>query len=476
MSSSEEEGEEAAERAARRARALALLAKLRVSRASTPNAEEARFLRSLLSQTTSRRAMENAIKDRLGVLEHASCGHQSSEPFLQSSLTRLSEGDLRDLAPHALDPSFWRHEAGIDASPPRLTLAVRMSALYMAGAAAMAVGAAGGRAQLCFIGAAVAALTLAARSKAARCPASPIPLRVPVEELREMASSLNSTGYSVLQPSSWSWGADEERLGRLQHAARTFASRGWPPVFVFMLEEAWETVDKLWEPMRALLGQGCTMDPSVFCWIACGADALPPAAGKSDGTQREGLRVGGNFGTPHRDFTCLQSLRSGNGEALLLSLWLPLSHVSPENGCMMVVPRQLDPHYTRRFAYAHMRPALASDDDADVTEVRFDLQAARPLAPLKAGSLVAWCGNVIHWGTRCSPGELPRVSVGFNFLREGEALQSGTPTLTQSDLRQLSLAQRLSLISRSLIAYSPWYNLNDSPQVCRLFQRSPPPG
>ena len=42
--------------------------------------------------------------------------------------------------------------------------------------------------------------------------------------------------------------------------------------------------------------------------------------------------------------------------------------------------------HAHRWAYAHMRPALPPDDGGDVTEVRFDLQAARPLAPLAAGS------------------------------------------------------------------------------------------
>jgi hypothetical protein len=67
-----------------------------------------------------------------------------------------------------------------------------------------------------------------------------------------------------------------------------------------------------------------------------------------------------------------------------------------------------------------MRPALPPDDDEPdgPTEVRFALAAARPLAPLAPGSLVAWVGNLIHWGTACLPDAdaPPRASVGFNFL------------------------------------------------------------
>ena len=128
-----------------------------------------------------------------------------------------------------------------------------------------------------------------------------------------------------------------------------------------------------------------------------------------------------NFGMPHRDFTCLQSLdkdgacgaapphpraphprattlpraappltdpspnpapkhhphrwlRFSSGAPTLLSVWLPLTEVTTDNGCMMVVPRALDRHFTNRWAYAHMRPALLGDDD-EMLELRFDLQA-----------------------------------------------------------------------------------------------------
>ena len=111
------------------------------------------------------------------------------------------------------------------------------------------------------------------------------------------------------------------------------------------------------------------------------------------------------------------------GAPTLLSVWLPLTEVTTDNGCMMIVPRTLDRHFTNRWAYAHMRPALLGDDDG-VLELRFDLQAprvatvstpahpssapactvcetaglrdcfflkaARALAPLARGSIVAW--------------------------------------------------------------------------------------
>ena len=105
------------------------------------------------------------------------------------------------------------------------------------------------------------------------------------------------------------------------------------------------------------------------------------------------------------------------------------------------------------------------DDEIDrISKVAFDLAAARPLAPLAAGSLVAWVGNLIHWGTCSLPGAAspPRASVGFNFLAQGERLQSSAPLISRDDARAVDLNGRLALIARSVLAYSPWYALADS--------------
>ena len=92
-------------------------------------------------------------------------------------------------------------------------------------------------------------------------------------------------------------------------------------------------------------------------------------------------------------------------------------------------------------------------------------------SPIPPPTLQAWCGNTIHWGTRCAPGSAapPRVSVGFNFLRGNERLQSGAPSLSRADAHALGLSQRLAIIARSLLAYSPWYDLDDGTVPAEFF-------
>lgn len=284
-------------------------------------------------------------------------------------------------------------------------------------------------------------------------------------------------------PSGWGWGAPgAAALGLLAAAAERLAGAGWPPVFVFMLDEAWAVAEGAWPLLAHALADEtgdssadeCGLDTSVFCWIArrdpspgvapAVAPAAPSDAGASRAESAAGPPPGANFGTPHRDFTALESLRASDGAPALLSAWVPLTDVSSRNGAMSVLPREFDPLFAKRWAYGHMRPGLHEDDG--VLELRFDLAGARQLAPLPAGALLAWCGNTVHWGGRCSAREpRPRVALGFNFVRDGVQLQSGRPPLRRAELRApggLSTRQRLSIVAGSLLLYANWYELSEA--------------
>ena len=484
--SSDDELDQTPEMVERRQRALQLLAKAfhKPAEEGAPSAaaekqaadEETRFLQSLLS--TPADEMARCVRDRLSVLSVTKGGVQvaatkkapaaataavdppAAEPKaarLPDLLKRLSDGDVSAVSTRILSDDYWaslvRERLGTAADP---ILALSSSNGTFNGNGTVE------------------------RKKE---------LAVPAAQLSAMADSLDMRGYGMLKPggvgggdgSGWVWDNElQSALRSLEACANALKAYGWPPAFVFALPGAWRIIDKLFVPMASLLGEGCEMDPSVFCWIAAKPPPLNATTttnnvnGSSNGGNNAAATkppgAGANFGVPHRDFTCLQSLRKSDGKPTLLSVWLPLNNVTTENGSMMVIPKQLDPHFHKRFAYAHMRPALPPDeeekeeDGTGMTEVRFNLAAARPLAPLPPGSIVAWVGNLIHWGTCCLPDAdaPPRVSVGFNFMRKGERLQSGAPTLTREAVRGLGLPERLALIARSVLAYSPWYKLEDT--------------
>lgn len=446
----------------------------------TPPKEILRCVRDRLSvlSVTKGDVQVSATKKKAGPTGGAAAAQveEKAEPRqaaqrLPDLLKRLSDGDAGAVSPRILAPEYWealvRERVSAAVSPAALAaLSTAMAEADAAAAAAAPAGAheSGG-------------------------------LAIPNADLGTMRQSLDERGYGALQPgAAWDWSSLAPLLEAMYEAAAALRAAGWPPAFVFALPGAWKVIDRLFIPMEALLGEGCEMDPSVFCWIAHrpaplnapstagstatnGGSGSAPDAASAATAQPEPKKkpaAGANFGVPHRDFTCLQSLRKSDGAPNLLSIWLPLCAVTTENGCMMVVPKPLDRHFHKRWAYAHMRPALPPDEeegDNGATEVRFELAAARPLAPLAAGSIAAWVGNLIHWGTCCMPDTAAptRTSVGFNFLRQGERLQSGAPSLSRAAARALSLPERLAIIARSLLAYSPWYALNDDAVPAAFF-------
>ena len=61
------------------------------------------------------------------------------------------------------------------------------------------------------------------------------------------------------------------------------------------------------------------------------------------------------------------------------------------------------------------------------SKIHFPLHGARAL-PAPAGSLIAWYGNTVHWGSTCSKyANDPRKSIALTFVRgDCDALSSTT--------------------------------------------------
>ena len=137
--------------------------------------------------------------------------------------------------------------------------------------------------------------------------------------------------------------------------------------------------------------------------------------------------------------------------------------MQPWRRMLMAVCNDTMGHFEFVLHHGSMRADRVADEKGG-GERKILTAPGATLAPLPAGSIVGWVGNLIHWGTCCLPDSkepLPRTAVGFNFLRAGERLQSGAPSLSREDARRLSLDGRLALIARSVLAYSPWYALED---------------
>ena len=81
----------------------------------------------------------------------------------------------------------------------------------------------------------------------------------------------------------------------------------------------------------------------------------------------------------------------------MLSLWCPLTDVTPDNGCMFVLPKEHDPLL---HAPAHPKHLLPFDQHSG--RCYFPLGGAVALAPCAPGAALAWHGSSVHWGGACS--------------------------------------------------------------------------
>jgi ectoine hydroxylase-related dioxygenase (phytanoyl-CoA dioxygenase family) len=209
-----------------------------------------------------------------------------------------------------------------------------------------------------------------------------------------------------------------------------------PPVFVFMYDATWALVRGMWDFAEAMLGSEAVLEPSV---AAFKLDHALSAAGRR--------YCGNNFGRPHRDYGRAEALDAA-GRPRVLSVWLPLNDVSLANGPMYVVPRAHD------GAYAHAdQGALAPD---------VPLFGVRALAPHAAGTLMAWNGNVIHWGGACErEGALdPRASLALVFRRADVPADPNAPPISRAAALAMGTAERLRLVADALRYFSAWYDVD----------------
>ena len=165
------------------------------------------------------------------------------------------------------------------------------------------------------------------------------------------------------------------------------------------------------------------------------------------------------WGAPEALLTRVSGPRVPGGQTML-SLWCPLTDVTPDNGCMFVLPKEHDPLL---HAPAHPKHLLPFDQHSG--RCYFPLGGAVALAPCAPGAALAWHGSSVHWGGACSTHAEaePRSSLTAVLrlraaprtqLQQGQQL----PELEAAAL-PLSLADRLRYVASALLVYSYWFSL-----------------
>ena len=74
------------------------------------------------------------------------------------------------------------------------------------------------------------------------------------------------------------------------------------------------------------------------------------------------------------------------------------------------------------------------------------------------GSILAWQGNLIHFGAACGPeAQQPRKSIAMTFRRAEHAQYQKIKAWSREETRCADLADRLQLCAMGLLLYSHWF-------------------
>lgn len=265
--------------------------------------------------------------------------------------------------------------------------------------------------------------------------AAPEPLlRVGPELLLEIQNRLFTEGYFQMGPliPAADCALLAATLGALwrQHV---------PLVFAYVYDELWRVTPWFQPFLAAVLGADFRQLPDLW---GHHLDHTAHDAGWS----------------PHRDKTIDTLLP--NRAPRSLSLWIPLTDATPMNGCMYLLPANLDENFVR-------------GELEKVTIAR--PQDIRAL-PARAGELLCWKQGVLHWGGRSSGRAAgPRISLALEYQRGGEE-PFNTPLLDPAVTP--TFEQRLALVAKQILQYRHMYDLSDDMAELaeRLRDRLPLPG
>jgi len=193
--------------------------------------------------------------------------------------------------------------------------------------------------------------------------------------VEDCVNQLRTRGYFKTGPL-----IPESTLTSMRGCVEAVRKAGWPPVFAFIYDPFWAVtrVPFVAEFLLADLGDEFNIIMSrVWCYY------VPPSRG-----------AGG--WTPHAD--------AYSNPANRLTVWIPLTDATLDNGCMYVVPKD--------FAYGgappkreRLRLGTVSSDYA------LELLHSCKALPAAAGSVLGWDPQTIHWGSKCHEPSDPRISI-----------------------------------------------------------------
>jgi Phytanoyl-CoA dioxygenase (PhyH) len=208
---------------------------------------------------------------------------------------------------------------------------------------------------------------------------------------------------------------DSAVIARLCTSVEALRHAGWPAIFSYVYDEFWAVLrtPSIVRLLSRRLGTGYLQASGVW-------------------TYRVDPRHRGSGWPPHVD-----------SRDERLSVWIPLTDATVENGCMYVIPQDRVP------------PTLPTSylDWTSISIHEFEtlLHDVIPL-PAAHGSVLGWNNSLIHWGGRATElANHPRISIAAEFLPEGT--RPDCSDLPVFDAELPNFRARLRVIGEAILAY-----------------------
>ena len=233
-----------------------------------------------------------------------------------------------------------------------------------------------------------------------------------VADAASVRDSLHKRGYSH---GTRSLIREREVLDRVKCGLRTLKRHGFAPAFIYVFDEAWMVLEPCWRLLGSVLSPDAPSD--VVLEPAINAHVLSRPGDNQDGGSIPGdssqiqrhTTLGGAFPLPHRDHSSAECLSdasaTGRSTPSLLSLWVPLTDVTTDNGCMFVVPSEADDLLHQPSHRKHLLPF-----DRETRRCNFELASAVALAPAPAGSALCWLGLSHPLGDAAHSSQRPNLA------------------------------------------------------------------
>ena len=155
---------------------------------------------------------------------------------------------------------------------------------------------------------------------------------------------------------------------------------GWPPAFIYAYDECWDLFHQLDQFLSHFLGDDFGLLPHFWAWHI----------NRDEGGATSGW-------PPHVDYP--GECAFFDDFLVSLSLWIPLTEATPENGCMNILPLSRQKEYDS---------PIKEPEDIHLQDVR--------CLPAKPGSLLGWRQDLWHWSGRSSKyAKEPRISLSLEF-------------------------------------------------------------